>query len=175
VPVFFRQLPVGQVAGYELDPAGKGVTVKVFVNEPYTKYVNANTRFWNASGVKVKMDASGIKLELLFALAGCGRSPKKRFYTLGAGAAPARVEASASYSIAVGPVTIPAIVDRPQLVAAHRRQPRDACRTVTLGGAAERQYSARHRRRSCATMRSWLRTTAHSRPSAATLRLRYAR
>jgi hypothetical protein len=53
---------------------------------------------------------------LLFALAGCGISPKERFYTLGAGAAPARVEASASYSIAVGPVTIPAIVDRPQLV-----------------------------------------------------------
>jgi paraquat-inducible protein B len=63
VPVFFRQLPVGQVAGYELNPDGKGVTVKVFVNEPYTKYVNANTRFWNASGVKVKMDASGVKLD----------------------------------------------------------------------------------------------------------------
>ena len=63
VPVFFRQLPVGQVVGYELDPEGKGVTVKLFVNDPYTKYVNSNTRFWNASGIKVRMDANGIKID----------------------------------------------------------------------------------------------------------------
>jgi uncharacterized lipoprotein YmbA len=65
----------------------------------------------------VKPDSVALTVPLLlFALAGCGSSPKERFYTLGAGAAPARVETSASYSIAVGPVTIPAIVDRPQLV-----------------------------------------------------------
>jgi paraquat-inducible protein B len=63
VPVFFRRIPVGQVAGYTLDPDGKGVTVKVFVNEPYTKYVNANTRFWNAGGVRVKLDANGFKVD----------------------------------------------------------------------------------------------------------------
>lgn len=63
VPIFFRQLPVGQVVGYELKPDGKGVTVKVFVNEPYTRYVNANTRFWNAGGVKVRMDANGIRVD----------------------------------------------------------------------------------------------------------------
>ena len=63
VPIFFHQLPVGQVVGYELGPDGKGVTVKVFVNEPYTRFVNANTRFWNAGGVKVTMDANGIRVD----------------------------------------------------------------------------------------------------------------
>jgi paraquat-inducible protein B len=63
VPVFFRRIPVGQVAGYELDADGKGVTVKVFVNEPYTRYVNANTRFWNAGGVRVKLDANGVRVD----------------------------------------------------------------------------------------------------------------
>jgi paraquat-inducible protein B len=63
VPVFFRQIPVGQVAGYALDPDGKGVTVRVFVNAPYTRHVNANTRFWNAGGIKVRLDASGIKVD----------------------------------------------------------------------------------------------------------------
>ena len=48
------------------------------------------------------------------ALAGCGSSPTANFYTLGAGAAPAQT--AATYSIAVGPVTVPDVVDRPQLV-----------------------------------------------------------
>jgi len=47
-------------------------------------------------------------------LAGCGSSPQASFYTLSAGAAPAQT--AATYSIAVGPVTVPAIVDRPQFV-----------------------------------------------------------
>jgi paraquat-inducible protein B len=63
VPVFFRQIPVGQVAGYVLDADGKGVTFSVFVDQPYTKYIRANTRFWNASGIKVKLDAGGIKVD----------------------------------------------------------------------------------------------------------------
>jgi paraquat-inducible protein B len=63
VPVFFRQLPVGQVTGYVLDSDGKGVTVKVFVNAPYVKYVTTNTRFWNASGIKVKLEGGGVKIE----------------------------------------------------------------------------------------------------------------
>lgn len=63
VPVFFRRIPVGQVAGYALDADGKGVTVKVFINQPYPRYVNANTRFWNASGIRVKLDANGFKVD----------------------------------------------------------------------------------------------------------------
>jgi paraquat-inducible protein B len=35
----------------------------VFVKEPYTKFVNANTRFWNAGGIRVKFDAAGLKLD----------------------------------------------------------------------------------------------------------------
>lgn len=63
VPVFFRQLPVGQVVSYNLEPNGKGVSIKVFINDPYTRFVNANTRFWNASGIKVRMDANGIRMD----------------------------------------------------------------------------------------------------------------
>jgi len=62
VPVFFRRFQVGQVAAYELDKDGKGVTLKIFVNAPYDQYVNGNTRFWNASGIDVTVDASGISV-----------------------------------------------------------------------------------------------------------------
>ncbi|MGH8755394.1 MAG: intermembrane transport protein PqiB, partial [Burkholderiales bacterium] len=62
VPVFFRRLQVGQVTAHELDKDGKGVTLKVFVNAPYDQYVNGNTRFWNASGIDITLDATGFKV-----------------------------------------------------------------------------------------------------------------
>jgi paraquat-inducible protein B len=61
-PVFFRRLQVGQVTTSALDKDGNGVTLRVFVNAPYDQYVNANTRFWEASGFDVKLDASGIEI-----------------------------------------------------------------------------------------------------------------
>ena len=62
-PVYFRRIQVGQVVSYELDKGGTGVTFKVFVAAPYDRYVRANTRFWNASGVDLTMDAGGLKLD----------------------------------------------------------------------------------------------------------------
>jgi uncharacterized lipoprotein YmbA len=47
------------------------------------------------------------------ALAGCASSPTPRFYIL---SAPEQPAAKAAYSVAVGPVTVPEIVDRAQLV-----------------------------------------------------------
>ncbi len=46
--------------------------------------------------------------------AGCGTSPPSRFYTLGPTVAPAA--STSSLVVAVGPVTIPAVVDRPEFV-----------------------------------------------------------
>lgn len=62
-PVYFRRLQVGQVAGYELDKDGKGVTLRIFINAPYDQYVSANTRFWHASGVDVALNANGIAVD----------------------------------------------------------------------------------------------------------------
>jgi len=62
VPIFFRRLQVGQVTSYALDKDGKGVTLKIFIDAPYDQYVNPNTRFWNASGIDVTVDASGIRV-----------------------------------------------------------------------------------------------------------------
>lgn len=53
----------------------------------------------------------------LSSLAGCGSSPKERFYTLSTGTAPdLRADAGAAYTVAIGPVAVPDIVDRPQFV-----------------------------------------------------------
>jgi paraquat-inducible protein B len=62
-PIFFRRLQVGQVTSYALDATGDGVTLHIFVNAPYDKYVKPDTRFWHASGVDVSLDSSGIKVD----------------------------------------------------------------------------------------------------------------
>ncbi|MDQ0080847.1 paraquat-inducible protein B [Variovorax sp. YR634] len=61
-PVYFRRVKVGQVAAYELDGDGRGVTMRVFVNSPYDKFVGMNTRFWQASGIDAQLSASGFTL-----------------------------------------------------------------------------------------------------------------
>lgn len=61
-PVFYRRIKVGRVAAYDLDQDGKGVSLRIFIDAPYDKYVGLNTRFWNASGVDIQVNASGFKL-----------------------------------------------------------------------------------------------------------------
>jgi paraquat-inducible protein B len=61
-PVYYRRVQVGQVVAYQLDPNGRDITLRVFVNKPYDKLVNGDTRFWHASGVDLKLDANGLKL-----------------------------------------------------------------------------------------------------------------
>jgi paraquat-inducible protein B len=61
-PVYYRQIQVGQVIGYELDEKGQSLEIKIFINAPHDKLVRKNTRFWNASGFDLKLDASGLTL-----------------------------------------------------------------------------------------------------------------
>ena len=53
-------------------------------------------------------------LTLTAFVAGCASTPPSRFYTLNAARGPAAT--SSRLSIAVGPVSVPAVVDRPQIV-----------------------------------------------------------
>ena len=72
-PIYYRKLPAGQVVSYELDKGGQFLNVKIFVKEPYDQFIKADTRFWNASGVDVSLNASGLQVQtesLLSILAG---------------------------------------------------------------------------------------------------------
>jgi paraquat-inducible protein B len=62
-PIYYRHIPVGQVAGYELAPDGKSVVLHVFVNAPYDRSVTRNTRFFHAEGIDFQLDASGLKVD----------------------------------------------------------------------------------------------------------------
>ncbi|MCG6897900.1 MAG: MlaD family protein [Thiocapsa sp.] len=62
-PVYYRQIQVGQVAGFSLDPDGEAVDIEVFVSAPHDRLVSTSTRFWNASGVDFSLGASGIQVD----------------------------------------------------------------------------------------------------------------
>lgn len=61
-PVYYRRVPVGRIVDRELDADGKRLTLQMFVDAPYDRFVTTNTRFWNASGVDVQINATGLKL-----------------------------------------------------------------------------------------------------------------
>jgi paraquat-inducible protein B len=61
-PVYYRQLRVGEVVAYQLSADGSKILAKIFVHAPYHEFVRKTSRFWSASGVDLKMDASGIRL-----------------------------------------------------------------------------------------------------------------
>jgi paraquat-inducible protein B len=61
-PVYFRQIKVGQVVAYEMEKDGQSVDIGIFIHAPHHERVRENTRFWNAGGVDVSVDANGIKV-----------------------------------------------------------------------------------------------------------------
>ena len=61
-PVFYRRTRVGRVVGYSLDVDRDELSVRIFVEAPYQKLVTRATRFWNASGIDLTVNASGLKL-----------------------------------------------------------------------------------------------------------------
>jgi paraquat-inducible protein B len=63
-PVFFRDLNVGEVLGWDIADMAKYVTIRAFVRAPYDGYVHDETRFWNASGVSVKLGGSGVEVQM---------------------------------------------------------------------------------------------------------------
>ena len=61
-PVFYRRTQVGRVVGYTLDADRDELTLKVFIEAPYPKLVTLESRFWNASGIDLTLNASGLSV-----------------------------------------------------------------------------------------------------------------
>jgi paraquat-inducible protein B len=63
-PIFFRDLEVGEVLGWDLGAMAKDVTIHAFVRAPFDRYVHDRTVFWNASGASIKLGGNGLQLQL---------------------------------------------------------------------------------------------------------------
>ncbi|WP_263223961.1 PqiB family protein [Pseudomonas alabamensis] len=61
-PVFYKQIQVGRVKSYKLSEDQDTVEVKVFIAPAYANLVRKHTRFWNASGISIDANLSGVKV-----------------------------------------------------------------------------------------------------------------
>lgn len=62
-PVYFRRIEVGHVESFALEPDGHRIALGIFIKSPYDRFVTANSRFWQASGVDLRLDSAGVRLE----------------------------------------------------------------------------------------------------------------
>jgi paraquat-inducible protein B len=62
--VFYRDVTVGEILGYDVGKPGDPVTVYAFVRSPYDTYIHDGSYFWNASGISLEAGANGVKLQL---------------------------------------------------------------------------------------------------------------
>ena len=53
-PVYYRQVQVGRVTGYELSPTFQQVWVFISIAKQYSAIIWKNTRFWNVSGARLE-------------------------------------------------------------------------------------------------------------------------
>ncbi|MGI3777142.1 MAG: intermembrane transport protein PqiB [Janthinobacterium lividum] len=63
-PIFYRDIPAGEVLGYDFGDGHGPVTITAFVRAPFDKFVHPQTHFWNASGLNVNLGANGLHVEV---------------------------------------------------------------------------------------------------------------
>ncbi|NBF03665.1 MCE family protein [Pseudomonas sp. Fl5BN2] len=61
-PVFYKQIQVGQIKSYLLSEDQNTVELKVYIEPTYASLVRKHTRFWNASGISIDANLSGVKV-----------------------------------------------------------------------------------------------------------------
>jgi paraquat-inducible protein B len=62
-PVFYRDVAVGEVLGYNLGNGFGPVTVNIFVRSPYDQLVRTRSHFWNSSGIAATIQNGAFHIE----------------------------------------------------------------------------------------------------------------
>jgi paraquat-inducible protein B len=62
-PIFYRDVVVGEVLGYDLGDGLGPVTVNIFVRAPYDRLVRPESHFYNSSGVSAGFQGGGFHVE----------------------------------------------------------------------------------------------------------------
>ncbi|MCB8877344.1 PqiB family protein [Acidisoma silvae] len=63
-PVFYRDVVVGEVLGYDLGDGIGPVTINIFIRAPYNKLVKPQSHFWNSSGLSLGFQNGGFHVEV---------------------------------------------------------------------------------------------------------------
>jgi paraquat-inducible protein B len=63
-PVFYRDVVVGEVLGYDLGDGVGPVTINIFVRAPYNKLVKSSSHFWDSSGISVGVQGGTLRVKV---------------------------------------------------------------------------------------------------------------
>jgi paraquat-inducible protein B len=61
-PVFYRDVPVGEVYDYQLAENSTFVRLFLYIKDPYQRLIRDNSVFWDASGFDLSVSLLGVKL-----------------------------------------------------------------------------------------------------------------
>ena len=63
-PIYYHKINVGEVTSYRLNPSDESIDVFIYVHQPYDVRIKTNTRFWNASGLELNLNAAGVSARM---------------------------------------------------------------------------------------------------------------
>jgi paraquat-inducible protein B len=59
----YRDIRVGEIERYDLNPDGQGVRIWALISEQYRDLVRPSSEFWNSSGVQLEVRPSGVRVQ----------------------------------------------------------------------------------------------------------------
>ncbi|MBW4024486.1 MAG: MCE family protein [Proteobacteria bacterium] len=63
-PVFYRDVVVGEVLGYDIGNGIGPVTINVFIRAPFNKLVKPKSHFWDSSGISVGVQGGSLRVKV---------------------------------------------------------------------------------------------------------------
>jgi paraquat-inducible protein B len=63
-PIFYRDVQVGEVLGYDIGDGLGPVKISIFIRAPFDKLVRPDSRFWNTSGIALGVQGGVLQLQL---------------------------------------------------------------------------------------------------------------
>ena len=62
-PIFYRDIVVGEVLGYDIGNGLGPVTVNIFVRAPFDHLIRPQSHFWKSSGITAQLQNGGLHIE----------------------------------------------------------------------------------------------------------------
>lgn len=63
-PVLYKQFEVGKIESRRLVDDGQTIAYRIFINEPYDRFIDSNTKFWELGAFKMDFGAQGMTVEM---------------------------------------------------------------------------------------------------------------
>ncbi|MDR5858551.1 intermembrane transport protein PqiB [Halomonas eurihalina] len=63
-PITFQGFTVGRVEQADFDVETRQMHHRIFIESPYHRLITSNTRFWSSSGIDLRLDSQGVRVQV---------------------------------------------------------------------------------------------------------------